>query len=341
MGLVGTPLCGETEFAFGPQDLITDVPGVKVGHCTVAYGDIQTGVTALVPSGQTYARKLRAASHVINGFGKTAGLVQINELGQLETPILLTNTLSVGVCWQALCRRMVIENPLLKTVNPVVCECNDSFLNDIRAFSVSEDMVFAALDAADASFLEGAVGAGRGMVCHGLSGGIGSASRRIEVEGAAYTLGAMVLANHGRMDDLMIHGDPAGRRIRAHIEQKNAKTEDVGSVITVLATDIPLSSLQLQRVCRRAVAGLSRTGSKIGHGSGEIVLAFTTANRIEAEQAAAFSFETLLSDRLMDAVFRMTAETAEESVLSALWHAERVTGVNRHTAESLRDMLMQ
>lgn len=337
MGLVGTPLCGETEFAFGPKDLITDVPGVKVGHCTLANGDIQTGVTALVPSGQTYARKLRAASHVINGFGKTAGLVQINELGQLETPILLTNTLSVGVCWQALCRRMVMENPLLKTVNPVVCECNDSFLNDIRAFAVSEDMAFAALDAADASFSEGAVGAGRGMVCHGLSGGIGSASRRIMIEGTAYTLGALVLANHGRMEDLMIHGAPAGRRIRAHIEQKNTKTEDAGSVITVVATDIPLSSLQLKRVCRRAVAGLSRTGSKIGNGSGEIVLAFTTANRVEAEQTAAFLTEAALSDRLLDAVFRMTVEAAEESVLSALWHSERIVGVGGHVAEALRD----
>lgn len=339
MGLLKTPLCMETEFAFGSRDLITDVPGVRAGHCTLSSGDIQTGVTALLPAENIYAHKLLAASHVINGFGKTAGLVQVDELGQIETPILLTNTLSVGVCWQALCKRMVGENPNLKTVNPIICECNDSFLNDIRAFAVTENTAFAALDEAADVFSEGAVGAGRGMVCHGLSGGIGSASRQVTIEGKTYTLGALVLANHGRMEDLTLHGDPVGRRIRKRIEQGNTKKEDVGSVITVLATDIPLSSLQLKRICRRAVAGLSRTGSKIGHGSGEIVLAFTTANRVEANQTEAFQAETALSDKMMDTVFRMTVECAEESVLSALWHAERVAGFQGHIAEALRSFL--
>lgn len=339
MGLIGTPLCAKTEFEHGETDLITDVPGLKVGHCTLAEGNIQTGVTALTMTDNVYTHKLCAASHVINGFGKTTGLVQVDELGQVETPIVLTNTLSVGTCWQALCRRMVRDNPALRTVNPIVCECNDSFLNDIRAFAVSEDTAYSALDNADRVFKEGAVGAGRGMICHGLSGGIGSASRRALIEGKKYTLGAMVLANHGRLDDLMVYGEAVGQRIRRQIEQEHAKKEDVGSVITLLATDIPLTSLQLKRICHRAVAGLSRTGSKIGHGSGEIVLAFTTANRIDSEQTSAFSAISALSDRQMDTVFRMTVEAVEESVLSALWHAERVTGLNGHRADALRDYL--
>ena len=172
----------------GPLNKISDVPGVTVGHCTLADGDVQTGVTALLPHpGDLFHEKLLAASHVINGFGKTTGLVQIDELGTLETPILFTNTLSVGTAETALVKYMLAQNPDIcettGSVNPVVCECNDSGLNDIRGLHVTEQNVFDALADCKADFAEGAVGAGRGMRCHGLKGGIGSASRVVELDG--------------------------------------------------------------------------------------------------------------------------------------------------------------
>ena len=197
----------------GPLDKISDVPGVTVGHCTLADGEVQTGVTALLPHpGDIFHDKVMAASHVINGFGKTTGLVQIEELGTLETPILFTNTLSVGTVETALVKYMLDRNPDIcettGSVNPVVCECNDSGLNDIRGLHVTEENVWAALADCRADFAEGAVGAGRGMRCHGLKGGIGSASRVVELDGKPYTIGALVLSNHAVFDDLVVAGTP-------------------------------------------------------------------------------------------------------------------------------------
>ena len=246
----------------GPRNKISDVPGVTVGHCTLADGNVQTGVTALLPHpGDVFHDKVLAASHVINGFGKTTGLVQIDELGTLETPILFTNTLSVGTVETALVKYMLQRNPDIcettGSVNPVVCECNDSGLNDIRGLHVTEEHVFAALADCRADFAEGAVGAGRGMRCHGLKGGIGSASRQVELDGKTYTIGALVLSNHAVFDDLVVAGTP----IQTLLDAKIPPHEDKGSIITVLATDIPLSERQLRRLCHRALVGLSRTGS--------------------------------------------------------------------------------
>ena len=226
----------------GPRNKISDVPGVTVGHCTLADGNVQTGVTALLPHpGDVFHDKVLAASHVINGFGKTTGLVQIDELGTLETPILFTNTLSVGTVETALVKYMLQRNPDIcettGSVNPVVCECNDSGLNDIRGLHVTEEHVFAALADCRADFAEGAVGAGRGMRCHGLKGGIGSASRQVELDGKTYTIGALVLSNHAVFDDLVVAGTP----IQTLLDAKIPPHEDKGSIITVLATDIPLS----------------------------------------------------------------------------------------------------
>ena len=195
----------------GARDKISDVPGVTVGHCTLADGVVQTGVTALLPhQGDIFHEKVLAASYVINGFGKTTGLVQIDELGTLETPILFTNTLSVGTAQTALVKYMLEKNPDIcettGSVNPVVCECNDCGLNDIRGLHVTEAHVFAALADCKADFAEGAVGAGRGMRCHGLKGGIGSASRVVELDGKPYTMGALVLSNHALFDDLIVAG---------------------------------------------------------------------------------------------------------------------------------------
>ncbi|NLD52849.1 MAG: S58 family peptidase, partial [Clostridiales bacterium] len=199
----------------GPRNLITDVSGVLVGHCTLDAGPVQTGVTAVLPhGGNCFTHKVPAACHVINGFGKSLGLVQVEELGQLETPILLTNTLSVGTAWTALARHMLVQNPRIGretgTVNPVVMECNDGFLNDIRGMHVEESHAQAALAAAAVDFAQGAVGAGRGMRCHGLKGGIGSASRVVQISAVSYTLGALVLTNHGQLADLSIAGEHVG-----------------------------------------------------------------------------------------------------------------------------------
>ena len=324
----------------GPLDKISDVPGVTVGHCTLADGEVQTGVTALLPhQGDIFHDKVMAASHVINGFGKTTGLVQIDELGTLETPILFTNTLSVGTVETALVKYMLDKNPDIcettGSVNPVVCECNDGGLNDIRGLHVTEENVMAALADCRADFAEGAVGAGRGMRCHGLKGGIGSASRVVELDGKQYTIGALVLSNHAVFDDLVVAGTPIQSLLDAHIPPH----EDKGSIITVLATDIPLSERQLRRLCHRALVGLSRTGSFCGNGSGEIVIAFTTANRVPHYSEKAILPMGMLHDDAINPLFRAVAECVEESVLSSLLHAETVTGHHGRTVKCLSDLL--
>lgn len=324
----------------GPLDKISDVPGVTVGHCTLADGEVQTGVTALLPhQGDIFHDKVMAASHVINGFGKTTGLVQIDELGTLETPILFTNTLSVGTVETALVKYMLDKNPDIcettGSVNPVVCECNDSGLNDIRGLHVTEENVRAALTDCRADFAEGAVGAGRGMRCHGLKGGIGSASRVVELDGKQYTIGALVLSNHAVFDDLVVAGTPIQSLLDAHIPPH----EDKGSIITVLATDIPLSERQLRRLCHRALVGLSRTGSFCGNGSGEIVIAFTTANRVPHYSEKAILPMGMLHDDAINPLFRAVTECVEESVLSSLLHAETVTGYHGRTVRCLSDLL--
>ena len=324
----------------GPLDKISDVPGVTVGHCTLADGEVQTGVTALLPHpGDIFHDKVMAASHVINGFGKTTGLVQIEELGTLETPILFTNTLSVGTVETALVKYMLDRNPDIcettGSVNPVVCECNDSGLNDIRGLHVTEENVWAALADCRADFAEGAVGAGRGMRCHGLKGGIGSASRVVELDGKPYTIGALVLSNHAVFDDLVVAGTPIQTLLDASIPPH----EDKGSIITVLATDIPLSERQLRRLCHRALVGLSRTGSFCGNGSGEIVIAFTTANRVPHYSEKAILPMGMVHDDAINPLFRAVAECVEESVLSSLLHAETVTGHHGRTVRCLSDLL--
>ena len=326
----------------GPLNKISDVPGVTVGHCTLADGDVQTGVTALLPHpGDTFHDKVLAASHVINGFGKTIGLVQIDELGTLETPILFTNTLSVGTAATALVKYMLDRCPDIcettGSVNPVVCECNDSGLNDIRGLHVTEENVFAALADCRADFAEGAVGAGRGMRCHGLKGGIGSSSRALELDGQTFHMGALVLSNHAKFDDLIIAGVPVARRLEQAAQVP--PHEDKGSIITVLATDVPLSERQLGRVARRALVGLSRTGSFCGNGSGEIVIAFSTGNRIFHYPQSDLVPLGAVAENKMDLLFRAAAECVEESVLSSLLHAETVTGRNGLTVRSLADLL--
>jgi D-aminopeptidase len=323
----------------GPANAISDVPGVTVGHRTLADGAIQTGVTAIrFHAGDHFRDRPQAAGVVLNGFGKSVGLMQVEELGQIETPVLLTNTLSVGVAATALTRRAIAENPQIgrrvSTVNPVVLECNDGFLNDIQALRVTEADALAALDSCASSFARGAVGAGRGMSAYGLKGGIGTASRSFALDGAPARLGALVLANFGRLPDLTIDGDPAGRRLAAAASGAGAAPER-GSVIVVLATDAPLCPRQLRRVAMRAVVGLVRTGSYLGHGSGDIALAVSTAQTLRQDERRDVVALRMLNESRIDLLFRAAAEATEDAVLDALYAAEEVVGRDGHRRAAL------
>jgi len=328
------------ELPKGTRNKITDVPGVTVGHCTVDTPEHKTGVTVVLPCpDDPFTHKLPAAAFVLNGFGKTLGLVQVDELGTLETPIALTNTLNVGLVHDALVEYMVdrceTEGIELRSVNPVVCECNDGGMNLIQKRAVGKEEVFAAIAFAAPDFEEGDVGAGKGMICHGLKGGVGSASRALDIDGTRYTLGTLGLANHGRMRDLTV----CGKNIGAELEQaKAAKESDVGSCIVLLATDLPLDSRQLGRVARRASVGLARLGSFIGQGSGEVFLAFSTANAFDGREKAATRQVTAFHEDKLDVAFRAAAECTEEAILNCLLTAHTVTGQDGKTVYALTDL---
>lgn len=323
----------------GKMNSIGDVPGVKVGHCTVVNDRHNTGVTVILPcSDDIFKRKMVAAQHVLNGFGKTAGLMQIAELGTLETPIALTNTLNVGKVHDAMveymCQQAEQNGYSITSVNPVICECNDASLNDIRHRAVEAEHVFAAIESAASSFEEGAVGAGRGMTCHDLKGGIGSSSRLVEIDGEEYTIGVLVQTNHGSLSDLRIDGKPIGLDIERKIHED---TPDQGSCIMIVATDLPVTSRQLTRIIRRCSVGLARLGSYIGHGSGEVMIGFSTANRIP-EKAGCFSLRCIHEGQINKA-FRAVAEATEEAVLRSMFYAEEVTGYSGKVRRSLREFL--
>ena len=326
----------------GTLNRISDVPGVTVGHATVTGDGLNTGVTVVLPCPDNpFARKLPCASFVLNGFGKTAGLVQIDELGTLETPIALTNTLNVGLVHDALVeymiRRCEAEHVPLRSVNPVVCECNDASLSDIRRRAVHKEHVFAAIESARAEFEEGAVGCGRGTTCHGLKGGVGSASRLLPLDGKTYALGVLVQTNHGRLSDFMIGGERTGERIQKLISEN---APDRGSCIVILATDLPLSDRQLRRAIKRCSVGLARLGSFIGHGSGEVFVGFSTANRTppDDDPRGVLPCEAFNENRI-DTVFRAAAECTEEAVLNSMAAAEDVTGQNGAVRLSLARFL--
>lgn len=328
---------GEWKFGIlrkGKRNLITDVPGVMVGHVTKADGSIQTGITAILPhKGNLFQNKLLAAAHVINGFGKSTGLIQIQELGTIETPIVLTNTFSVSAGIDGILDYMLPDNPDIGTttctINPVVLECNDGRLNDIRGRHLTSGDVVQAIKNASAQFQEGAIGGGRGMCCYGLKGGIGSSSRIVSINTDEYTVGCLVMTNFGSPGDLTICGE--------QLEKSTSCQRDKGSVIIVLATDLPLSTRQLNRCIKRAQNGLACTGSITGTGSGEIVLMFSTANHVPHYPKDSILAMNFLHEDMIDVVFRSVAECTEESVISSLMHAESVTGIQGHTINSLKD----
>lgn len=324
----------------GKLDSISDVPGVTVGHATIDDERHKTGVTVVMPcEDNPFTNKPVAAAYVLNGFGKTLGLVQVDELGSIETPIALTNTLNVGLVHDALVeytiRRCEAENVSVTSLNPVVCECNDASLNDIRERAVSRDHVFAAIQSASADFAEGDVGCGKGMTCHGLKGGVGSASRMIEIGGESFVLGVLTQTNHGRLRDLRMDGKPVGEEIYRRLTED---APDKGSCIVIVATNLPVSSRQLKRIIKRAGVGLARNGSFWGHGSGDVFVGFSTANRIPSDGSEIRSARVLREDAL-DVAFRACAEATEEAVLNSMLSAETVTGYSGKTRESLRKYL--
>ena len=343
MGLPeGCEIALHRQYKKGEKNLITDVPGVRVGHVTLNDDEkgIHTGVTAVLPhGGNLFREKVVAGAQVINGFGKSAGLVQVEELGTIEAPIMLTNTFGVGAALNGCIRYMMEQNPEIGgaagTVNCVVTECNDGFLNDIRGLHVTEEHAIRAIQTADKDFVEGAAGAGTGMKCLGFKGGIGSSSRILDIDGTEYHLGALVMSNFGRSGNLRIDGK------RTELGRKGTDTADKGSIIIIIGTDIPLSDRQLKRTARRAAVGLARTGSYLGNGSGDVAIAFSTANIVPHQSEGKILEVRMLMDSAMDPVFEATAEAVEEAVLSSLYHAETMKGFHGHMARGLKDALRE
>jgi D-aminopeptidase len=329
----------------GPRDAISDVAGVTVGHVTLDQGEVQTGVTVLrAHPGNLYLDRVPAAAVVLNGFGKSVGLLQVQELGVLETPIALSNTFSVGTVATEQIRQCIAANPQcgrsLPTVNPLVFECNDGYLNDIQQMVVTGEHYRQARDSTSADFAQGSVGAGRGMSCFGLKGGIGSASRQARLgDGAHYTVGALVLANFGKPEQLILAGQPLGRHWQDAVRAAKDLQAEKGSIILLVATDAPLDARQLRRLALRAGAGLARTGSVFGHGSGDIALAFSTAYTVPQESSRPMPSLALLHDGLLDALFQATADSTEQAIVHALWHATAVAGRNGHSRQSLLERL--
>ncbi|MFC5387323.1 P1 family peptidase [Aquamicrobium segne] len=324
----------------GPGNSITDVPGVLVGHWTRIEDGVATGVTAIKPhDGNLFQSKVRAAVEVINGFGKSAGLMQLAELGTIETPILLTNTFSVAPCIEALIEEAIAANPEIGrttgTVNSLVCECNDGAINDIQARLITPQNAQIALESAHHGPVEqGNIGAGAGMTSFGFKAGIGSASRLIAIGEENFTLGALVLSNFGRAGDLIL---PDGRRPDPKIPPR----PESGSIIIVLGTNLPLEERQLGRVARRAGAGIARLGSFWGHGSGDVSIAFTTADPKPHKPCLPISTISRLHDDYIDHVFEAAVEATAEAVLNALCAAKSVMGRNGRKIPALRDWLGQ
>ena len=339
----------------GKNNAITDVEGVLVGHCTLYAGEgalkpgqgpIRTGVTAILPhNGNLYKEKVTANAFVINGYGKSAGIVQIQELGQIETPILLTNTLNVGKVSDALVSYMIKHNPEIGisggTVNPVVGECNDGYLNDIQGRHVGEKEVFQAIENAKGGPVEeGAIGAGMGMSCCEFKSGVGTASRLVEIGNHTYTVGILVVSNFGKRCELEIAGVPIGRELRnwqKEATEQLAKRDEDGSIMIILATDAPLSSRQLGRLARRVPLGLAKTGSVVSHGSGDFVIAFSTGHKLApGNDNFVVQYEGIVeNDKTITDFFHCVVEAVEEAVLNSLMRAHTVVGRDNNTSHAL------
>ena len=326
----------------GPLNAITDVPGVRVGHVTLNYGNgplrighgpVRTGVTAILPPGDDwYFNPVEAGNFVFNGAGTTAGLSLIDEFGRIETPIMLTNTLSVGAVYEGVVRAMVASTfaprGAVPWFNPVVGETSDAYLNDMGGLHVRPEHAVEAIRIASSGAVEeGCVGGGMGMGAFGFKGGIGTSSRRVEIGGESGIVGVLVQSNFGGR--LAIDGVPM------HDLQVSTGTSPLGaSLMMIVATDLPFSNRLLNRVSKRAALGMARTGSSGGHGSGDYVIAFSTSYR--AFDAMAQARDALATNEsTIDVVFQAVADATEEAILNSMFRADTVVGCDGHTREAL------
>jgi D-aminopeptidase len=320
----------------GRLNAITDVEGIEVGHTTlisgegplkVGLGPVRTGVTAIWPRGKQSSDPVFAGWFSLNGNGEMTGTTWVEESGFLEGPITITNTHSVGIVRDAVIAYRVRHGQQNQPFSlPVVAETWDGYLNDANGFHIKEEHVFAALDNAKPGPVEeGNVGGGTGMICHEFKGGIGTSSRKITLRLGVFTVGVLVQANYGRRDQLRIAGVPVG----LEITEDRVWTEESGSIIVVTATDAPLLPHQLKRLARRASLGLARTGSISGNRSGDIFIAFSTANP-EASRPGVTAHLAMLPNELMDPLFEATVEATEEAIINAMIAAETMTGVDNH-----------
>jgi D-aminopeptidase len=341
---LGVPFTGTP----GPLNAITDVKGVEVGHTTLisgkgalvrGKGPVRTGVTAILPNGRDFRGRLFAGWFTLNGNGEMTGTTWLEEAGFLGSPILITNTHSVGVV-----RDAVIEWNVRRGGGgdysgdfslPVVAETWDGFLNDIDGFHVTKAHAFAALDSARGGpVAEGNVGGGTGMICHGFKGGIGTASRVLAKDDGGYTIGVLVQANYGSRTLLTIAGVPVGREISDLTPVSKEPDEDAGSIIVVLGTDAPLLPHQLKRLARRIPLGIGLVGGRGGNTSGDIFIAFSTANP-EGSKTEGLAALTMLPNERITPLFNATAEATEEAIVNALVAADTMTGVDGHTVYAL------
>lgn len=338
---LGVPLRGDP----GPFNAITDVVGVEVGYCTriegegkleVGRGPIRTGVSVILPRGREgMPVPVFAGCHTLNGNGEMTGTIWMEEVGLCESPIALTNTHSLGVVRDALIKWMVAHVGLRKKLwwgLPVVAETYDGWLNDINGFHIRDEHVYSALAHAHGRAIElGSVGGGTGMICYEFKGGSGSASRLVELGGEPFTVGAFVQSNFGSRDELAIAGVPVGE----HLRQGLVFEESKGSIIGVIATDAPLLPHQLKRLARRISLGVGRSGSVSAHGSGDIFLAFSTANRAALATEGRFAEVQYLRDRELDAVFAAVVQATDEAVIDSMIANERMTGADGRVVEAL------
>lgn len=335
----------------GPLNSITDIKGIEVGHTTlisgegklqVGVGPVRTGVTAILPRGKLSSNDpVFAGWFSLNGNGEMTGTTWVEESGFLEGPIMITNTHSVGVVRDAVIAWRVKQGRPDPSGYwwslPIVAETYDGYLNDVNGFHVKPEHAFQALDGAKKGVIaEGNVGGGTGMVCYGFKGGIGTASRKLDQNAGGYTVGVLVQANFGRRNQLRIAGVPVGTEITEGrlSSLDGSPRDDVGSVIIVVATDAPLLAHQLKRLARRAALGVARTGSTSGDGSGDIFVAFSTANPEAAKTAGIVQLTMLPNDR-MNPVFEATVQATEEAIVNALVAAETMTGVDGHKVIAL------
>ena len=313
----------------GTHNAITDVAGVKVGHVTLNEGDsIRTGVTAILPSDNIWTARLFGAAHIIHGNGEATGIARINQAGWIESPILLTNTLSVGAVHDGVVRYIVKRYPDNNIVLPIVAECYDGGLNDISGLHVTAAHAIEAIEnATDGPVTEGCVGGGTGMRCYGFKAGIGTASRVLPEERGGWTVGVLVNSNGGRRSQLRIDGVPVGKKITG----SPPKLGRDGSFIIVIATDAPLTHRQLKQLAIRATHGLARTGTPSTDGSGEFVIAFSTANIFPGRtETGTFQIQMLVNGRL-NSLFQAVIEATEEAIVNSMTMATTTTGRNDRT----------